>query len=108
MLLVACLLACSPSPASPPASDPPPTAPTPAPPPPPPVRTAPPMDESPISCTTDADCPSLACGPCTAGEKVTQMLTHVNCFRNPCPGQVAVCSAEHVCVARDTIPMTTK
>lgn len=106
MLLLACLLACSPSPGSPPATAPPPAAPAPAPP--PPVRSAPPMDESPIPCTADADCPSLACGPCTAGEKVTQLVAHMNCFRNPCPGQVAVCSPEHVCIARDTIPMTTK
>jgi hypothetical protein len=64
--------------------------------------------DTPIACGSDADCPHLACGPCTAGQPVTHLVATVSCTVNPCPGQVAVCSPAHVCVARDTIPMITR
>lgn len=53
----------------------------------------------PIACATDADCPHLACGPCTSGEVVSRFVVSINCFRNPCPGTVAVCRGG-VCVVR--------
>lgn len=118
MTLLLLVLACSTTPvaAPPPPTvvEPPPTvvepapppAPAPAPAPAPPPLTPPPIDNTPIACKVDADCPSLSCGPCNAGDKITQQITHVNCFRNPCPGQVAVCSPERVCVARDTLSMS--
>jgi hypothetical protein len=51
-----------------------------------------------VTCTTDADCPRLACGPCTAGEVVTREHMRIKCFRNPCPGEVSTCQ-HGVCAA---------
>lgn len=72
----------------------PPAAPQPSPPPPP--R---PGESEPVTCSTDADCPHLACGPCESGAVVNRFIVSINCFRNPCPGSTAVCR-NRVCVVR--------
>jgi len=73
---------------------PPPPAPAPPPAPPPPPAPSPP-----VTCTTDADCPHLACGPCQTGAVVTRFFVGINCYRNPCPGSTATCRSG-VCVVR--------
>jgi hypothetical protein len=99
--MIAFVLAChggggdtpSTTPPSPP-SNPPPSNP---PPPPPALPDASqPQADDPVACTTDADCPRLACGPCKADEVVTRHYTSIECFRNPCPTAKARC-ADHVC-----------
>jgi len=51
-----------------------------------------------VACATDADCPHLACGPCTPGTPITkEMLGGPECAVNPCLEPSAVCSAEHRC-----------
>lgn len=57
-----------------------------------------PADSS-YACTRDSDCPSLACGPCKSGDVVKRSDVMVNCYRNPCPGTLAVCRAG-ACVVR--------
>jgi hypothetical protein len=55
-------------------------------------------NEAPIACKTDAECPHLACGPCTAGMPITQsMINGPECAVNPCLDASAVCNAQHVC-----------
>ena len=54
---------------------------------------------SPFACSRDADCPRLACGPCERGAVVSRYPTRVSCYRNPCPGAVAVCRGG-VCVVQ--------
>lgn len=73
----------------------PPTQPAPPPQPAPPQ----PAPSPPVTCTTDADCPGLACGPCQSGAVVTRFFTSINCMRNPCPGSTATCR-NGVCVVR--------
>lgn len=58
-----------------------------------------PSGAEPVDCADDADCPRLACGPCATGDVVTGNHTRVLCYRNPCPGAVAVCR-DDVCVVR--------
>ena len=51
-----------------------------------------------VACRTDAECPHLACGPCTPGTPITkEMLGGPECAVNPCLDASAVCSAEHRC-----------
>ncbi|MBZ0117267.1 MAG: hypothetical protein K8H88_09745 [Sandaracinaceae bacterium] len=50
-----------------------------------------------LTCTTGADCPSLACGPCAPGTPVTELFVRVNCGHNPCPGVYAECE-NGICV----------
>jgi hypothetical protein len=55
-------------------------------------------EDSPVACSTDADCPHLACGPCTAGAPITQsMLGGPECAVNPCLEASAVCNDRHTC-----------
>ena len=49
-------------------------------------------------CKTDADCPPLACGPCTPGAVITREPTATNCAINPCLNARAVCSPTGQCV----------
>lgn len=58
-----------------------------------------PDPESPFACTSDRDCPGLACGPCVPGEVVKHRDVMINCYRNVCPGTSAVCRGG-VCVVR--------
>jgi hypothetical protein len=52
-----------------------------------------------ISCKTDADCPVLACGPCTPGTVITKDMTQgPSCAVNPCLNAAATCNPQHVCV----------
>ena len=54
--------------------------------------------DAPVACRTDAECPHLACGPCTAGTPITQsMINGPECTVNPCLDASAVCNAQHVC-----------
>ncbi|MBI2895327.1 MAG: hypothetical protein HYY06_17360 [Deltaproteobacteria bacterium] len=48
------------------------------------------VSAEPAACRTDADCPRLACGPCTSGTPVPGGPQPL-CAVNPCPGAVAVC-----------------
>jgi hypothetical protein len=51
-----------------------------------------------LPCKTDADCPPLACGPCTPGEVIKGDRVAVNCAINPCLDARAVCSPAGICV----------
>jgi hypothetical protein len=52
-----------------------------------------------ISCKADADCPALACGPCTPGTVITKDMTRgPSCAVNPCSNAGATCNPQHVCV----------
>ncbi len=52
-----------------------------------------------ISCKADADCPALACGPCTPGTVITKDMTRgPSCAVNPCLNAGATCNPRHVCV----------
>ncbi len=54
--------------------------------------------DSPVHCNADAECPHLACGPCTAGAPITQsMLGGPECAVNPCLDASAVCNERHTC-----------
>jgi len=64
-------------------------------------RRASPFDPGPpIPCQTDADCPALACGPCTPGEPFTRERATVDCKQDPCMDGGSVCGPQHVCVVR--------
>ena len=52
----------------------------------------------PVPCQTDADCPPLACGPCTPGEIITTDGGAVSCTINPCLDARAVCGPAGACV----------
>jgi hypothetical protein len=54
--------------------------------------------DAPIPCQTDADCPSLGCGPCTPGEVVPRERLRVECHVDPCIDGRSVCGPEHTCV----------
>ncbi|MGH8173901.1 MAG: hypothetical protein ACREPX_12225 [Rhodanobacteraceae bacterium] len=68
-----------------------------------PPETSAPMNESAataqgVMCQTDADCPHLACGPCTPGTPITKEMTGgPDCAVNPCLDASSVCTAEHRC-----------
>jgi hypothetical protein len=51
----------------------------------------------PFSCTKDADCPSLACGPCTPGELILDE-GRTECVVDPCLDAHAVCGPKKLCV----------
>lgn len=54
--------------------------------------------DAPVACKSDADCPHLACGPCTAGAPITQsMLGGPECAVNPCLDAGAVCNERQTC-----------
>jgi hypothetical protein len=54
--------------------------------------------DAPVACRTDAECPHLACGPCTAGAPITQsMLGGPECAVNPCLDASAICNEQHTC-----------
>ncbi len=56
-------------------------------------------DGSGLSCKTDADCPTLACGPCTPGTLITKkLLNGPSCARNPCKDAAASCNPKGRCV----------
>lgn len=85
-------------PAAPPSRVAPPVTPPPidasdasAPLPPAPPPSAPPLDRAELACRTDADCPSLACGPCRRGDVVTTSHVARGCVVNPCPDARATC-----------------
>jgi hypothetical protein len=50
-----------------------------------------------IPCKSDADCPGLACGPCTPGTPIPAG-PRPSCFMNPCLHASSVCNAKHICV----------
>ena len=52
----------------------------------------------PVPCQTDADCPPLACGPCTPGKVITRDRGAINCAINPCLDARAVCGPAGACV----------
>jgi hypothetical protein len=55
-------------------------------------------NDAPVACKTNAECPHLACGPCTAGTPITSsMVDGPECAVNPCLDASAVCNAQHVC-----------
>jgi len=63
----------------------------------PPANDVAPATEA-VACRTDADCPHLACGPCTPGTPITnEMLGGPSCAVNPCLDASAVCSVKHRC-----------
>lgn len=58
----------------------------------------PPGTREPVPCESDADCPRLACGPCTPGRELTQWDIHIDCKMNPCDNGDSVCGPANVCV----------
>jgi hypothetical protein len=70
---------------------------------PPPSTSSPPTPSArprgPVPCNADADCPHLACGPCTPGTPITyELLSGPECVVNPCNNPSATCNAQHICV----------
>ena len=60
---------------------------------------APAKADDPVRCRSDAECPVLPCGPCTAGTLITrERLTGVACYVNPCRPPKAMCRADGLCV----------
>ncbi|MGK3992752.1 hypothetical protein [Sorangium sp. So ce1024] len=52
-----------------------------------------------ISCTTDADCPVLPCGPCTPGTPITkELVAGPACAANPCRNASSTCDARRRCI----------
>jgi len=49
-----------------------------------------------VSCKTDDDQDSHACGPCNAGDVLTKQDVSIKCLRNPCP-QTTVSCKNQVC-----------
>jgi hypothetical protein len=77
----------------------------------PPVVTAPgrataspaPTPADAIGCKSAADCPRLACGPCTPGTPITRdLLGGPSCFRNPCRNAESACEAGRCVVGPKT------
>ena len=62
-----------------------------------PQPTAPAEEGRAYPCKSDSDCPSLACGPCTPGEVITDQAMK-ECVANPCLDASAVCGPNGVCV----------
>jgi len=96
------------SPEPPPAPPPPAPAPTPdaaAPEPTPDARVVveppppPPDPKQPVTCSSDADCPRIVCGPCSKGAVVTVDHAYRECVVNPCPKATAMCRSG-TCVVR--------
>lgn len=57
-----------------------------------------PAASGPIACKVDADCPVLACGPCTPGTVITrERMNGPDCARNPCKNAASSCT-DQVCV----------
>ncbi|MFO0616169.1 MAG: hypothetical protein U0414_26485 [Polyangiaceae bacterium] len=53
-----------------------------------------------IACKSDADCPTLPCGPCVSGTPITRELASQECAVNPCKNAGATCDASRRCVVR--------
>lgn len=56
-----------------------------------------PISDEPIPCQSDADCPGMACGPCSPGKVVTEREVKVDCKTNPCIDARLVCTEAKVC-----------
>lgn len=56
-----------------------------------------PISDEPIPCQTDADCPGIACGPCSPGKIVTEREVKRDCKTNPCLDARLVCTEAKVC-----------
>jgi hypothetical protein len=63
-----------------------------------PAASSPAAETDGIVCRADADCPVMACGPCTPGSPITEAMRNgPSCAVNPCLDGSAVCSADHRC-----------